>query len=157
MRARAYTISLVLIGCVLVGALHAQEGNIFKEPDLRQLRRFSDKLYNFNSSLGTPKENVCGTWLRGNVSHIVRTLAWVEELVLISSKMRSKEDEEFVNRRLFSAMTKARIAVDCPPMTKEATEMCAADATATSKVSELKQICSEGATLLNYFQDLLKN
>jgi hypothetical protein len=164
MRRAAYTVS-TLIGCALVATLHAQDGNVFKQEDLHQLRNtLLLKVYRFSGALVLPtdpsgrmssKEELCGRMLDKRLSGIILKLERVEELILISALMRSKEDEATVNRRLKIAVSGAEAY--CPKFSKEAVENCASEVYLNRKVQEMTQLCAEFAALLKGFGDRVKN
>jgi hypothetical protein len=98
MRRSGYTLSLALIGCVLVGTLHAQDGNVFKEEDVRSLKSLEDKMSNVEKDLSREarklpsqsKAQACLGMLSKQLSRVLDDMLPLNTLVFISSRMQLK-------------------------------------------------------------------
>src|SRR5262245_7772231 len=101
MRVAAYTLWLALIGCVLVGTLHAQDGNVFKEEDFKRVNDLQLKLLTDIDDLSTnarehpieSKAYACLGTLWQSLFRVIGEVRPMGRLVFISSRMQSKTDE----------------------------------------------------------------
>jgi hypothetical protein len=85
MRVATYALSLALMGCVLVGAVNAQDGNIFKEEDVRQLDSVLDRLRKLGAHRSddgqslSPGERGCVSKLGKRILYVHHSMVWVKK------------------------------------------------------------------------------
>jgi hypothetical protein len=153
----AYSGSLALMACVLVGTVHAQDGIVFKE-DVRQIESFYKRLFAIAENLEKnadyshreiTKDEACRMELFVSVRV---SMSYAETVISISSEMQSKIDQEIVSNRLKPMISQALLWLRrCARNPMGAGEACPSNHYIKTKASEIAKLCMEGTTLLNNF------